>query len=230
MKRQTSIDVIMRVQKFALSIAICMLLSFAPSAAASWRFAENSLNDDRALFKKEFRNLVRERKEYEEKNEDLEKDLRSIEERYTKCTSERWRIIWRKQIERAEEARRKLENERGKLVQLNRALKSRNTELDKERSIIDVSHKIKDEKYESEFRNWMVKFDAEYITRMKLELFRGYEEYMSGMRKYIYFIEGAITKCKNNNYMESIAENVISFIPEIISATKSLRGILKKDH
>ena len=229
MKRQTSIDVVMRDQKFALSIAICMLLSFVPSAAASWSFSENTLKDDYALFEEKFRSLVREREKYEEKNKDLEKDLRLIEERYEECTSEKWRVIWNKQIERAEEARRNLENEGGRLIQLNRNLENRNIELDKERSVIEDSHRIKNKKYESEIRNWMMVFDAEYSIRVKLELFRGYEEYMSGIRKYISFVKGATTKCRNNDYMEPIAETVISLIPEITSAMKSLVDILKKD-
>lgn len=229
MKRQTSIDVVMIAHKFALSIAICMLLSFAPSASASWRFAENLLKDDYALFEKEFRSLVREREGYEKENKDLENDLRLTEERYTECTSEKWRMIWQKQIERAGEEREKLENENKKLMQFNKALESRRVNLRDERSFIDVSHKNKNKEYESAFRNWMVKFDTEYLMRLKLELFRGYEEYMSGIRKYISFIEGATTKCQNNDYMEPVAETILSLIPEITLAVKSIVDILNKN-
>lgn len=215
-------------RQISMSIAICMLLSFAPSAKASWRYAENTLKEDYNLLKKEYRDLVREREEYEKKLEKIMEDRRLVTERFRKCTSERWRVIWQKQMNRVEEERKKLENERVKLSQFNGELGNRNIKLNEERQAIEDSHKIKGKKYDSEFRNWMIKFDTEYSMNIK-ELFIGYEEYMSGSRIYISFIDGAIKKCQNNDYMEPVTEVIIDLIPEIASAVKSLADILKKD-
>ena len=162
---------------------------------------EDSLKYDYAQFEQKRRSLEDERAEYEKEMSTLEDRRRSVEQKYAECTSDQWRIIWKKTMEDAEDAedaekaRRELENTNHELALLNDTLNETNVELDKERLAIEKSHRIKGPIYEEEIRIWMKKVDGKYFSNLEKKLFRGYKEYMNGIKKYISFVEGAITKC-----------------------------------
>ena len=214
----------MRERIFALSIIVCLLLSFVHSAAAS-------LQADYSLLVNKRLSLENQRVRYEEQNKILEKNRRLVEQTYAACTSKKWRITWQKYMERAEEAREELENDNKKLVKFNIDLKKENNELERERSTIEESYIIKNDKYEREIRNWMRKVDTEYFSRLELELFRGYEEYMNGIEKYISFVRGATTRCQGDGTTPIVEITIIiRLIPKITSGMKSLMDFLKKNN
>ena len=200
----------MKEQKFALAIAICMLLSFVPSASAS------SLQADRIQLEEKRRSLESQREKHEKKSKDLEGNLRSVSIEFGKCTSNRWRSIWKDPIERAEIKRRELEKYRKDvLVKLNLHLRRKNGDLEKERLSIEASYKIKNEEYEIEIRNWMNRIETEYFHRLDNELFDGYVTYMNRIEIYIDSIKSAITDCQNKDYKGAILNYVLERIDEI---------------
>ena len=190
---------------------------------------EDPFRYDYAQFEKKRNRLEDEWEEYEKRMNILEENRRSVEQRYAECTSVQWRIIWKKTMENAEKARRDLEDVNDELDRFRGTLNEKNVELDKERLAIKKSHKIKGPVYEEEIRIWMKKFDSQYFSNLENILFRGYEEYMNGIRKYISFVEGAMTKCHERKYIEPITEAVLNLIPEITSGIKSIMDILRKD-
>ena len=69
----------------------------------------------------------------------------------------------------------------------------------------------------------MKKVDGKYFSNLENKLFRGYEEYMNGINKYINFIEGAIVKCNEKKYTELVMEIVVKFVFEITMKKEFLR-------
>ena len=200
----------MKEQKFVLAIAICMLLSFAPSASAS------SLQADRTQLEEKRRSLENQREKHEKKSKDSERNLGSVSIEFGKCTSNKWRVMWKDPIERAEIKRRELEKYRKDvLVKLNLDLRRINDDLEKERSSIEASYKIKNEEYEVEIRNWMNRVETEYFHRLDNELFNGYVTYMNRIEIYIDFIKGAITECRDKDYRGHILTYVLKLIDKI---------------
>ena len=126
-------------------------------------------------------------------------------------------------MNRAEVRRRELERYRQDVLKILEKLQKRNVDLEAERSSIEASHIIKNEKYERQFRNWMNRLQTEYFHRLESELFNGYKTYMNRIELYIVFINGAIKQCQNPNYAGRILEYILGLIDRMVIPAISSR-------
>ena len=135
--------------------------------------------------------LEERRKKYEANTIELEENLQSASLNYRSCTSGPWGVFFNARINRANEERRKLEEEkRTPLRDLKNQLQRINKELEIKREGIERAYRIKNFEYENVLRNWMETIEIKYFLRLEGELFDGYGQYQNGIEQYIAFING----------------------------------------
>ena len=211
----------MRGAKAIRWMAVSVVLLFALPATATFR-------DDYAQFENERTVLEAERREYEGKARKLEEDRRSSEKDYLECASGRWQVLWQKRTEEADEARKQLEKQNEELTALNSSLRDISLQLENERQEIEQTHVYKNSKYEAALRTWMEKVRTRYYFRLQHELFRGYEEYQSGIEKYIIFVNNAAKLCSKRDYTEAAISAAVSLIPQILAAVETIKDIFSR--
>ena len=174
-----------------------------------------SLRELYAKIESKRESLEGKRERYEYKSEKLEGRRRSAEIAHMACTSGKWRFLWNESIKRAEDGRRKLEENNQDVIRLNKRLRTKNRQLENERREIETRHYIKGPGYEYEIRNWMEKIETEYFFRLENELFKGYRDYQHGLSLYIIDINNASEACQNRDYISPAMETFLTYIDQI---------------
>jgi|GEM_PF-6567996 len=144
--------------------------------------------------------LTAKRQDYESQLTSLEKDMRAHEVTFRQCSSQKWRVFWQPRLAEAEAAHEKLRKQRSELVKLRQAIES-------DPGPVKV---------------------FQYCPRMEQEVFYGYEEYFTGIKSYLAFINASTDLCKNRDYSEGSIELALTYVTQILDAVSKITDIFKK--
>ncbi len=182
--------------KSVLSICLIIVITF-------FLFVQipiaGELQDDYKKLEIKRQKLEKQRKQYEARLKALSLQRQRLTSNLFQCISKDWKgDRWGPKLDQAESTREKLENERLNIVKLRVDINKARGEFESTRAMIENTYKIKTpgSEYETEFRRYMNGLDDQYFSRLKKELFRDYEKYLSGIEKYLIFLKDSIELCK----------------------------------
>lgn len=154
---------------------------------------------------------------------------RSAERDHRRCANGAWQVFWQPRIEQGEKARRELEDQNAKLVQLRAALRKEKADLDNRRGQIERSHsdKAEDSAYEQEFRRYLADFENLYDKESDV-LLEGYREYINGIAAYVDFINTSAQFCRDRNFSQGAIDLAAKHVDKIVGAANSIVGLLDR--
>lgn len=159
------------------------------------------------------RELVIERKSYNEKWSNIENEYLSTSNKLSTCAVRAWRSHYKKPLNEIEKTRKevetkfqkKVDNQENKLAQIN-------INYNKKRENIEKTHSNPQSKsYSIDFYNLIINYEANYISGHRDVLFSFYNQYISNMNTIIDQTVILAQYCEENN-IGFLADQVLQVI------------------
>lgn len=146
-----------------------------------------SAKENWSKYTERHRELIIERKSYNQKWSNIENDYLSASNRLSTCAVRAWRSHYKDPLNEIEKARKDSEIDfQGKVNSQEKKLTEINNNNNKKREIIEKSHSNKQSKsYSIDFYNLILNYEVDYISGHRDVLFSFYNQYISNMNTII---------------------------------------------
>ena len=152
------------------------------------------LEDDLKKVKEQRRKVEQERRE-------LEDSLEQANENHLMCANGEWQVVWNAHFDTAEEKREQIENLNSERRKTNQSLEQTRIKLEKDRRELEMKHTTKNSDYKIAYLEYADRFRIDYLLPME-QLVEDYRKYISSMKRYIAFINGATRACQQEDFTE----------------------------